>query len=280
MSSSALSRLLDSHLGLSAHHAGLVSSRAFRAIYVTAHRPQVLRWTWNGTMPDDPYAVVLFPTGEGTDGTVHPIGRFVPPSAVESIEWSRTSDVIAVWIPAETLREFVQDTIPYPLTLHPTPMVQAFRAFTLAIARPSEDTTPISRYAIERLLAEMVFGALLEARSPSLPEREQPSLLERAQSTMLLRREDPEFTVADLAAELHVSMRHLQRAFAKTGTTPGDMLRHLRAELASALLRNADYAVLTVEEIAGHAGFTSGLQLRRALRAEGMPTPTMIRPVG
>lgn len=95
---------------------------------------------------------------------------------------------------------------------------------------------------------------------------------------MLLHREDPQFTIAELAAELHVSLRHLQRAFAKNGTTPGDALRRLRVEFAESLLRNPDYTVLTIEEIAAHSGFSSALQLRRALRAEGLPSPTMIRP--
>lgn len=271
-------RLLESHLGLTSHHAGLISTRTFRSIYVTVHRPQRLEWTWSAVEPADPHAVVLFPSGEGPDGSPLPIGRFVPPQADVTIEWSRSNEVVAVWVPVETLRDFVHGGPLRPLVLQPTPMVLAFRAFTLAIARNAEDTTSISRYAIERLLAEMVFGTLLELYSADLPERGQPPLVDRARSAMLLHREDPQFTIAELATELHVSLRHLQRAFAKVGTTPGDALRRLRVEFAESLLRNTDYTVLTIEEIAAHSGFSSALQLRRALRAEGMPSPTMIRP--
>lgn len=277
VTSPSTSRLLETHLGLRSHSAGLVSARAFRSVLVTVHRPQEQRWTWR-EVAEDPHVAVLFATGENSDGSAPPVARFVPPQG-ESIEWSRSSEVIAVWVPVDTLRELIHDTPLRPLILQPTPMVLAFRAFTLAIARNAEDTTSISRYAIERLLAEMVFGALLEVLAGDLPERGQAPLADRARSTMLLHREDPQFTIAELAGELHVSLRHLQRAFAKLGTTPGDALRRLRVELAESLLRNPDYEVLTIEEIAAHSGFTSGLQLRRALRAEGLPSPTKIRPV-
>ena len=275
---SSPTRLLESHLGLTSHHAGLISARTFRSIFVTVHRPHRRNWTWDDAEVGEPYAVVLFPSGEGPDGSPLPIGQFMPPQTGAGIEWGVANEVVGVWVPVETLRDFIHDAPLRSLALEPTPMVLAFRAFTLALARNVEDTSSISRYAIERLLAEMVFGALLEVYSSDLPERGQAPLVDRARSAMLVHREDPRYTIAELASELHVSLRHLQRAFAKIGTTPGDALRHLRVEFAESLLRNPDYAVLTIEEIAAHSGFSSALQLRRALRAEGLPSPTMIRP--
>ncbi|GAA4486038.1 AraC family transcriptional regulator [Microbacterium panaciterrae] len=279
MSPTSPARLLESHLGLSSHHAGLVSARTFRSILVTVHRPQAPRWTWRGdSSPHHPRAALLFPIGEARDGTALPIGIFVPPQSGETIEWSRPVEVVAVWVPLETLRDFTNDQPLRPVTLNSTPMVSAFRAFTLAIARSTEESSSISRYAIERLLAEMVFGALLEIYSVNLPHPGQPSLVDRARSTMLMRREDPGYTIAELASDLHVSLRHLQRAFARISTTPGEALRRMRVELAESLLGNSDYAVLTIAEIAMHAGFSSALQLRRALHAEGLPSPSVIRP--
>ncbi|MGN8027003.1 helix-turn-helix domain-containing protein [Microbacterium sp. 22242] len=264
---------------MTSHHAGLISARTFRSVLVTVHRPQEPQWTWRSdTSLDGPRAAMLFPSGEAADGSAHPIAIFAPPQCGETIAWTRSTEVVAVWVPLDTLREFINEAPLRIIALQATPIVAAFRAFTLAIARNGEDASSISRYAIERLLAEMVFGALLEISSASLPERGQPTLVERARSMMLMHREDADYTIAELASELHVSLRHLQRAFARTGTTPGDALRRMRVELAESLLRNPDYVVLTIEEIAMHAGFSGALQLRRALRAEGLPAPTVIRP--
>lgn len=255
-----------------------MTARTFRSILLTLHRPSALRWTWTTGEPlADARVVVLFPSAEQGEGSALPIGYFMPPGSGEAIEWSRSTSLVAIWIPLDTVREFVNDAPLRPFTLQPTPMISAFRAFTLAIARNTEETSSISGYAIEQLLGEMVFGALLEVYSLSLPERGQTSLVERARSAMLLRRADPDYTTAELATELHVSPRHLQRAFARIGATPGDALRRLRVELAESLLGNPAYAVLTVDEIAAHSGFSSALQLRRALRTEGLPPPSVIR---
>jgi AraC-like DNA-binding protein len=279
VSTSSVARLLSGHLGLSSHQTGLVSARTFRSIVITVHRPQQLHWTWQSDPAlADPRAVVLFPSGDAPDGSVLPIGIFVPPHTNETIQWHRSAEFVAVWVPLDALRELVTDTPLHRTNLQATPMVSAFRAFALTIARNNEESSSISRYAIDRLLTEMVFGALLEIHSLSLPERGEESLVDRARTAMLLHRDDAGYTIAELASELHVSLRHLQRAFARTRTTPGDALRRIRVELAESLLSNPDYAVLTIEEIAAHSGFSCALQLRRALRAEGLPPPTTIRP--
>ncbi|MES2867648.1 MAG: helix-turn-helix domain-containing protein, partial [Actinomycetota bacterium] len=100
---------------------------------------------------------------------------------------------------------------------------------------------------------------------------------ERARSVMLVHRENPDFSTTQLAAELHISARQLQRAFAAVGVTPGDLLRRMRVELAESMLRNPLYSGLTVDEVSRYSGFASALQLRRALRAEGAPSPTALR---
>jgi transcriptional regulator GlxA family with amidase domain len=123
---------------------------------------------------------------------------------------------------------------------------------------------------------EKTFGALVEQHSVETGQRPS-SLMERARSVMMMHREDPHFSTPQLADELHISPRQLQRAFARVGITPAELLRRMRVELAESMLRNPLYAGLTVDEVSRYAGFTSALQLRRALQAEGSPSPTELR---
>ncbi|MDP3949111.1 helix-turn-helix domain-containing protein [Microbacterium sp.] len=135
----------------------------------------------------------------------------------------------------------------------------------------------MSVYAIERLLAEMTFGMLLETRGLEAADQNMLPIVERARAIMNARREDASFTSAMLASELHVSLRQLQRAFAREGTSPADALRQLRTQLAESLLRDERYTPLSIEAVAQHSGFRSATQMRRAFRAEGKGNPTALR---
>lgn len=271
--------MLSSHLGLDSHHAGLTAAKSFRSIVTTMHHVQDTRWRWNPRDSHERYAAVFFPRFDVEQREDEPIGLFLPADAAEPVHWKRPTDVVGVWMRAESLDDFMNGAHLERMSLQPSPLTTAFRAFARSVAHEPDTGSSISRYAIERLLAEMVFSAVLETQAGELPERGPASLLDRARSTMLLHREDPAFTVAELASELHVSPRHLQRAFARVQTTPGDALRLVRVELAESLLRNPDYAPLSVDEIARHSGFSNGLQLRRALRAQGLPAPSDLRQV-
>lgn len=227
--------------------------------------------------------VVLFPAegtalapAEGVEQQNEPMGLFLPPDAVETLPWKRGAEVLAVWVPELLLQEFIEGEMPAVTPLYASPLTIGFRTFAQAVVRHGDEGSSMSQYAIERLLAEMTFGALVEQQSVETGHRAS-SLLERARSVMLMHREDPHFSTPQLAAELHISPRQLQRAFARAGMRPGDLLRRMRVELAESMLRNPLYSGLTVDEVSRYAGFTSALQLRRALQAEGSPSPTALR---
>ncbi|MDR6867262.1 AraC-like DNA-binding protein [Microbacterium resistens] len=287
MPASAITRLLANHLGLDAHGSGLLAARSFRSIDVTLHRTRESTvWAWgDGQAPLTHAAVILTGDGKGIPPAADSdrIGLFLPPGETLSIEWDRSTEVLAVWTPIEALVDFTEGTVPGRSDLPSSPLTTGLRAFAYSLARQPDEGSSMARYAVERLLAEMIFGALLEQESVESAQRSSSSLLERARSAMLMNREDPAFGPAQLAAELHISARQLQRAFARLETTPGDALRRMRVELAESLLRNAVYARLTVDELARYSGFSSALQLRRAMRAEGLPSPSAYRrndPIG
>jgi len=284
MSASAITRLLARHLGSDAHGSGLLAARSFRSIDVTLHRTRpATAWDWGGRAEQPTHSAVLL-TGDGNGvpydgGHDDPdrLGLFLPPGDATTIPWTRSVEVLAIWTPIESIAEFTEGVIPERTALVSSPLTTGLRAFAYTLVRQPDEGSSVARYAVERLLAEMIFGALLEQDSIESTRTTASSLLERARSAMLIRREDPAFGPAQLAAELHISARQLQRAFARIETTPGDALRRMRVELAESLLRNPVYARLSIEDIARYSGFSSGLQLRRALRAEGLPGPSAHR---
>ncbi|MFD5224646.1 helix-turn-helix domain-containing protein [Microbacterium sp. NPDC058342] len=283
MSRSSVASLLSAHLGMPTHVAGVLGTRSFRSITVTYHRVRDAAWQWAPVGASARSTVVLFPS-EGTPiPATHPapeqaaaIGLFLPPDETRTLPWPSGAEVLAVWVPELLLQEFTEGGMPEASTLYSSPLTIGFRTFAQAVVRHRDEGSSMSQYAIERLLAEMTFGALVERQSVEADQRPS-SLLERARSVMLMRREDPSFSTPQLAAELHISPRQLQRAFSRAGIKPGDLLRRMRVELAESMLRNPLYSGLTVDEVSRYAGFTSALQLRRALQAEGSPSPRELR---
>ncbi|MGB3374658.1 MAG: helix-turn-helix domain-containing protein [Microbacterium sp.] len=283
MARSSVASLISAHLGLPTHVSGLVATRSFRSIRVTYHRVRETTWNWEPTGATARSTVVLFPAEgtpvpsvEVTPPNPAPMGLFLPPDETRVLAWEAEAEVLAVWVPELLLQEFIEGETPSAAPLFASPLTIGFRTFAQAVVRHGDEGSSMSQYAIERLLAEMTFGALVEQQSVETGHRAS-SLLERARSVMLMRREDPHFSTPQLAAELHISPRQLQRAFARAGIRPGDLLRRMRVELAESMLRNPLYSGLTVDEVSRYAGFTSALQLRRALRAEGSPSPTALR---
>ncbi|WP_102194336.1 helix-turn-helix domain-containing protein [Microbacterium aurantiacum] len=280
MASLNASHLLQTHLGQDAHRSGLVSSRVFRSVCVSRMRPLPGEWTWAPPEGSAAFAALVI-AAEGhtvSAGDGAPTrALFLPPVGSATIVWSEPADLIAVWLPPDAVSEFANTLAPVPSALPNSPFLTAISAFATSLSGAAKDSSGVARYAIERLLVEMAFGALLERHSSDHLTVAAAPLIERARSVMMARREDAGFTAAQLSQDLHVSARQLQRAFAREMTTPVIALRRMRVELAESLLRNPHYDTLSIDEIARHSGFTSALQLRRALGAEHLPPPSALR---
>jgi transcriptional regulator GlxA family with amidase domain len=101
--------------------------------------------------------------------------------------------------------------------------------------------------------------------------------IDRARSLILLRRSEPDFGVAELAREMHMSTRHVQRVFALEHSSPADELRGMRLDLAQELLGDPAYDVLSISDVAGHAGFKTAAAMRRAFVSRELPLPGRTR---
>lgn len=182
-----------------------------------------------------------------------------------------------LWLPWATVSE-VEDGIQSPgQVLAMTPMLGGLRAFLGSILTERTEATPYSDYLLERILVEMAFGALIESVPGNIRGVREERLIDRARTLMLLRRGEPDFGVAELAQDLHVSTRQLQRTFAAADSSPADELRAMRVQMAAELLENSAYDSLTIAEIAMHAGFTSSAAMRRAFATRNLPMPARRR---
>lgn len=194
--------------------------------------------------------------------------------------WSAGAGCLVLLLPTDSIVGSGVDVQSLPLTFERTPLLAATREFASALCRERGVSARFSEYVSERLLAEMAFGLVLEGRETGRDtgrELARGSLADRARTIMLVRRAEPDLSAASIAADLHVSVRQLQRAFASEDSSPAAALRSLRADLAQSMLRDPQYDGLSVDQVAQYSGFASTSVLRRAFDAEGMTAPSVVR---
>ncbi|MEI7056504.1 helix-turn-helix domain-containing protein [Nocardioides sp. CCNWLW239] len=81
---------------------------------------------------------------------------------------------------------------------------------------------------------------------------------------------DPEFTAADLASELHLSLRSVQALLAEEGRSPAAEIRRVRLEFASTLLARG----AAVSDACRASGFSEVGTFGRAFRRQFGQTPS------
>lgn len=140
----------------------------------------------------------------------------------------------------------------------------------------SGEFSGLSSYYIERLLQEMLLGLLVDAkRIAKAPTGSDPFLL--AQAVIQVRLSDPNLNTDEIAAEVRLSRRQLERLFHKNGLSVAGHVRRVRVEAAAEMLRDPSHSALGVDQIARYVGFSSGSSLARAMSAEGFGAPSSMR---
>lgn len=87
------------------------------------------------------------------------------------------------------------------------------------------------------------------------------------------RADDPALAPAEVAATVHVSLRHLHRVFAASGTSVSRELWDMRVARAARDLRDSQCRGATVAEVARRHGFVSAAHFSRAFTARMGATP-------
>ncbi|MFF0244507.1 helix-turn-helix domain-containing protein [Streptosporangium sandarakinum] len=114
--------------------------------------------------------------------------------------------------------------------------------------------------------------------NPSPVDTSRASTVARAQAFIERRLADPDLSPALVAAEHHVSVRHLQKLFEEQGLSVAGWIRRRRLERCRRDLADPAWNDLPVRAVAFRWGFTSESHFNRAFRAAyGAPPATYRR---
>ncbi|WP_172582637.1 AraC family transcriptional regulator [Subtercola boreus] len=149
---------------------------------------------------------------------------------------------------------------------------------SLREARPRSVGSTSNGHPAAAVLTQLVSGLFIEQAGFRLDSTDLTSGL-WAQAMAVIDREfaNPMLDPGALADRLHVSLRHLQRAFAQNGATISDAVRERRAAAVVATMTGGTSPYLSLGEVALMNGFSSIKEMRFALRSKHGMTPSEFR---
>lgn len=155
------------------------------------------------------------------------------------------------------------------------------RLFALAIIERAWAPGGAASLVVERTIEDLVVGLLMEGDGYSMDSEDlRLGLRVRAVAQIDKRHRDGSLTSASLAAQLGVSLRHLQRAFEGSGKTVAQQIARARAEYAGMLLLMPNSQGLTIADVAARSGFSSTFELRAGFKARYDMLPSDYRARG
>ncbi|TNC18936.1 helix-turn-helix domain-containing protein [Georgenia sp. 311] len=183
-------------------------------------------------------------------------------------------DVCAIVVPDVLLppRDVVEAVVP----LEDGSLARVSREMTRALCTAVQPgRSPASDTALEDLAVAIVRDVLREhhAATRTWPE-DSDDIRRLAWSTIAERHCDPEFAVATLARELHVSRRQLYRRFPDP-VGPADLITRYRLSTAARLIR--EDPALALSDVAVRSGFSGVATMRAAFVARLGVTPAEYR---
>lgn len=152
------------------------------------------------------------------------------------------------------------------------------RLFALAIIDSARAPGGAASLMMERTIEDLVVGLLFEGDGYAMDSDDlRLGLRMRAIAQIDERHRDRNLTPAALAAQLGVSLRHLQRAFEASGKTVAQQIARARSESARILLSMPHSSGLTITDVAARAGFSSTFELRAGFKARYDMLPSEYR---
>lgn len=133
----------------------------------------------------------------------------------------------------------------------------------------------VMREVIRNLLVRVVAATPTEPDTARLAQAD--GLMRRARNLALANLANPDLSPDSIAAGIGVSRRHLYRAFAEQGQTPGNWIWALRTESAHLRLISPELREKSLTELAFEVGFNDMAHFSRTYRARFGRTPREAR---
>lgn len=231
-----------------------------------------------------PYFELLF-ARRGSIDVSHGGGRsFIPPGGFVllddqlcyDLEFPDGSDCLTVRMPEAWLSTWAPDTrslIGRPLGLR-SPWGRPLAGLLTAVADNGLASTILSRNSLSDQLGSMI--EMLAGTAHEQPS-DRMNTGRRAQDVIAMMCLDPDLDPARVAREMCISVRHLHRSLASSGTTFGREVNSGRMAAAKALLSSVEGHGLSVGEIAWQSGYPDQSHFARLFRSLHGCSPSQYR---
>lgn len=281
-----ISQLLGAHLREATRAHVVDAVETHHRIHLSEHRILKSPWRWGGDEAH-PCCVAVVIATSGTVRLAAASGEAM--TAVKTEQQRRAAErgaavacrsehratlwfsgpepsCVIVWLPNHICADLGIE-LAEPVQLYESMLLSMLRGVARRSLRTGahREATLHEDFVLERVLSSLLVGALIEGTGGS-GHGQDYQRMEQARTVMLANLTDPEFTVESLADALNISSRQLQRHYSQLGTTPSEVLKELRIEVAQELIRQRPE--LPRKQIAARAGFRSVAALRRALTNE------------
>ncbi|MFT4050814.1 MAG: hypothetical protein QM677_01040 [Microbacterium sp.] len=154
----------------------------------------------------------------------------------------------------------------------PVPLAPPMLAFATALFTTGDDLfDTTARHHAEHVLTAMIAAVAPHPFGGADAHVADPYT--RAQAAIAARCADPALRTRDIALELSLSLRQLERAFRTQRTTLVAEIRRARVRSAVDLIESDVTGRLTMDQIARTVGLSGGSSLARAFRLEGLEPP-------
>ena len=155
-----------------------------------------------------------------------------------------------------------------------SPAMRILAGYISHLSEAGASLTEAQRYDAGHAAAELI-GMALRGIAQPLPglAEDRDVLLATMRRYVRTHLGESSLSVAQLAGQHHVSVRHVYAQFARIGTTPAAYVREQRLDAARALLDDPDNHARPVSSIAASAGFTELTTFERAFQRQYGTTP-------